>query len=105
MSERVAAVVRDIPAGRVSSYGAVAAAAGRPGAGRAVGRALAALPEGSRVPWWRVVSWRGEIRIPRSGHAAGLQRALLADEGVELDHAGRVDMARYGWRFGEDADD
>jgi methylated-DNA-protein-cysteine methyltransferase related protein len=105
IAERVAAVVRGIPAGRVSSYGAVAAAAGRPGAARAVGSALAALTEGARVPWWRVVSWRGEIRIPRSGHAAGLQRALLADEGVEFDDAGRVDMARYGWSFGEGADD
>jgi methylated-DNA-protein-cysteine methyltransferase related protein len=103
--ERVAAVVRGIPVGRVASYGGVAAAAGRPGAARAVGRALARLPDGSDVPWWRVLSRRGEITIPRSGHAAPLQRALLAEEGVVFDDAGRADMARFGWWFGEEADD
>jgi methylated-DNA-protein-cysteine methyltransferase related protein len=103
--ERVRAVVREIPVGRVASYGGVAMAAGRSGAARAVGRALATLPEGSDVPWWRVVNWRGEIAIPRSGHAAPLQRALLAEEGVGFDAAGRADMASFGWWFGEDEHD
>jgi methylated-DNA-protein-cysteine methyltransferase related protein len=103
--DRVMAVVRGIPPGRVASYGAVAEAAGRPGAARAVGRALAGLPEGSDVPWWRVVNGRGEITIPRWGHAASLQRALLLAEGVAFDAGGRTDMARYGWWFQEDRDD
>jgi methylated-DNA-protein-cysteine methyltransferase related protein len=102
---RVLAAVRSVEAGRVASYGAVAAAAGRSGAARAVGRVLSALPEGSDVPWWRVVNYRGEITIPRSGHAAALQRALLAAEGVEMDDDGRVPMSRYGWTFEEDDDD
>jgi methylated-DNA-protein-cysteine methyltransferase related protein len=101
---RVAGAVRGIPAGRVASYGGVAAAVGRPGAARAVGRALAMMPEGSDAPWWRVVSGRGEITIPRSGHAAGLQRALLEREGVVFDAAGRADMAVCGWRFDEGDD-
>jgi methylated-DNA-protein-cysteine methyltransferase related protein len=99
---RVAAAVRSVPAGRVASYGGVAAAAGRPAAARAVGRALARLPDGSDVPWWRVVSWRGEITMPRSGHAAPLQRVLLTGEGVVFDTAGRADMAACGWRFEEE---
>jgi methylated-DNA-protein-cysteine methyltransferase related protein len=102
--ERVMAVVRGIPPGRVASYGAVAEAAGRPGAARAVGRVLAGLPDGSDVPWWRVVNGRGEITIPRSGHAAPLQRALLLDEGVGFDEAGRIDMRRCGWWLEEDGD-
>jgi methylated-DNA-protein-cysteine methyltransferase related protein len=95
---RVAARVRCVPAGRVTTYGAIAAAAGRPRGARAVGRILARLPDGAEVPWWRVVNVRGEITIPRSGHAAGLQRALLSDEGVRFDGAGRVDMGVFGWR-------
>lgn len=102
---RVLAAVRSVATGRVASYGAVAAAAGRPGAARAVGSVLSSLPDESDVPWWRVVNYRGEITIPRSGHAAPLQRALLAAEGVELDDDGRVPMARYGCAFQEDRDD
>ncbi len=102
---RVAEIVRSIPPGRVASYGAVAEALGSPAAARAVGRALAGLPDGADVPWWRVVNWQGKITIPRAGHAAPLQRALLADEGVGFDHVGRADMARFGWRFPEEWDD
>jgi methylated-DNA-protein-cysteine methyltransferase related protein len=103
--DRVAAVVRGVPAGRVASYGDVAAAAGRPGAARAVGRALRSLPDGSDVPWWRVINGRGVVSIPRSGLAAGLQRTLLEGEGIEFDEAGRVDMTRFGWRRRDPADD
>jgi methylated-DNA-protein-cysteine methyltransferase related protein len=105
MAGRVVRVVRSVPAGCVASYGSVAAAAGRPGAARAVGGILRRLPDGSDVPWWRVISGRGEITIPRSGHAAGLQRALLQEEGVTFDPDGRVDMGVYGWSFGEESDD
>jgi alkylated DNA nucleotide flippase Atl1 len=76
---RAHAAVRAIPPGRVASYGAVAAAAGRPGAARAVGRILRGVGEREDVPWWRVINSRGEITIPRSGLAASLQRALLDD--------------------------
>lgn len=99
---RARAAVRAIPPGRVASYGAVAAAAGRPGAARAVGRILRGVGEQEHVPWWRVINSRGEITIPRSGLAASLQRALLDDEGIEFDDAGRVDMPRFGWHFGEE---
>jgi methylated-DNA-protein-cysteine methyltransferase related protein len=99
---RACDAVRAIPAGRVASYGAVAAAAGRPGAARAVGRVLRGLSDDAGVPWWRVINARGEITIPRSGLAGPLQRALLADEGVPFDDAGRVDLARHAWHFDRD---
>jgi methylated-DNA-protein-cysteine methyltransferase related protein len=102
---RIVRVVRSVPAGRVASYGSVAAAAGRPGAARAVGGVLRRLPDGVEAPWWRVINGRGEITIPRSGHAAGLQRALLEGEGVRFGEDGRVDMGVYGWSFDEDTDD
>jgi methylated-DNA-protein-cysteine methyltransferase related protein len=102
---RARAAVRAIPAGRVASYGAVAAAAGRPGAARAVGRVLRGVGDATDIPWWRVINGRGLITIPRSGLAAPLQRALLEDEGVVFDDAGRVDMTRFGWHFGEDDND
>lgn len=85
----VHAAVRRVPAGRVTSYGDVAAALGLRSVARQVGWALAALPAGSDVPWWRVVDGRG--RISRFDTPAGReQRARLLREGVRVDAAGRV---------------
>lgn len=93
------AVVRRIPRGRVATYGQVAALAGLPGRARQVGYALAALPDGSDVPWHRVVNARGEISPRTAGTAPGaIQRVLLEAEGVAFDAAGRVDLDRQGWR-------
>lgn len=101
---RVHDAVRSVPSGRVASYGAIADLAGSPGAARAVGTVLRSLPEGSDVPWWRVISARGELTIPRTGHRRTLQTALLADEGVTLGDDGRVDMRRFGWPDRRDPD-
>jgi len=94
--QRIYEVVRRIPRGRVASYGEVARRAGLPAAARQVGYALHALPEGSAVPWQRVVNARGEIP-PRASGFEGPQRRLLEREGVRFDARGRIDLARYGW--------
>jgi methylated-DNA-protein-cysteine methyltransferase related protein len=95
-------IVRRVPRGRVTTYGAVAAAAGRPRGARQVGYALAAL-RGARhdVPWQRVLGAR-----PRGLAAisildpigAAVQRRLLEEEGISFDERGRVELARFGWR-------
>ncbi len=73
---RIYRVVRHIPKGRVATYGVVARLAGRPGAARTVGWALAALPDDGDVPWWRVVNAAGRISLSAHDHAAVVQRAL-----------------------------
>lgn len=93
---RVHDAVRGVPSGRVASYGAIAELAGRPGAARAVGAVLRGLPDGTDVPWWRVINASGRLTIPRAGHGRSLQRALLEQEGVEL-RDGRIDMGRFAW--------
>jgi len=92
------AIVRRIPRGRVATYGQVAALAGRPGAARQAGYALAALPADDEVPWHRVINARGEVseRAPGSPFAR-IQRDLLRVEGVAFDDRGRVDLARFRW--------
>lgn len=94
-------VVRRVPRGRVTTYGAVALLAGKPRGARQVGYALAAL-RGARhdVPWQRVLGAR-----PRGMAAisildpmgAAVQRQLLEREGVVLDARDRVDLGRFGW--------
>ena len=89
--------MRRVPAGRVVTYGQVAALAGIPGHARQVGYALHALPAGSDVPWQRVINARGEVSQRAEEAWEGYQRHLLAEEGIELDARGRVDLARYRW--------
>lgn len=97
--DRIHQVVARIPEGRVATYGQVAVLAGLPGHARQVGYAMASLPDGSSVPWQRVVNARGEVS-PRAGDpglAQGYQRHLLEEEGVVFDHHGRIDLGRFQW--------
>jgi len=97
--ERVYLITKQIPRGKVASYGQVAALLGHPRAARTVGWALNALtPEGAAdVPWQRVINSAGRISTSRADLDAALQRALLEEEGVEFDARGYVDMERFGW--------
>ena len=94
--ERIYREVSRIPRGRVATYGQIAAIAGIPGGARQVGYALAAL-EDTRVPWHRVVNHKGGISPRAEPSFEALQRQLLAREGVTLDAAGRVSLARFRW--------
>lgn len=96
---RIYAVVKRIPRGRVATYGQVARLAGLPGHARQVGYAMAALRDGMRVPWQRVINAQGMVSARRAGPGAGVrQRQLLEREGVAFDVRGRVSFDRYGWR-------
>ena len=72
--------------------------AGLPGQARLVGYALRALPEGSDVPWHRVINARGEISLRGAGSPERVQQALLEREGVRFGERGRVDLDRYRWK-------
>lgn len=93
---RIYDVVRRIPAGRVATYGQVAALAGLPGHARQVGYALHALDD-DEVPWQRVINARGEVSRRSEPGPEPLQRLMLEDEGVAFDDAGRVDLGRFRW--------
>jgi len=76
----------------------VAALAGLGGQARQVGYAMAALPDGTDVPWQRVVNARGEVSERRDFDGAPRQRLCLEEEGVVFDAAGRIDLERYRWQ-------
>jgi methylated-DNA-protein-cysteine methyltransferase related protein len=98
---RIYDVVRQIPVGRVSTYGDVAVVAGMPGQARLVGYALHALPGHSAVPWHRVINARGGISTGRAFPGGELvQRQLLEAEGIEFDARGRVPLQRFRWQPG-----
>ena len=90
---RVVRCIRGLPVGMVSSYGAVAKAAGWAGAARQVVRILHQV---SGLPWHRVVGSGGAIKL--CGENAAEQRFRLRMEGVTFLGA-RVDMKRHEFRF------
>jgi methylated-DNA-protein-cysteine methyltransferase-like protein len=95
--EQVYHVVRQVPAGKVVTYGQVAALLGQPRAARAVGYALRSLPPSADVPWHRVINQQGQISLRYPVDSPLLQRLLLEEEGVVFDPAGRVDLGIYRW--------
>jgi methylated-DNA-protein-cysteine methyltransferase-like protein len=98
--QRIYAVVRRIPRGRVATYGQIAELAGLPGHARQVGYALHALPSGTAVPWHRVLNARGEVSLRTAPGPELTQRMLLEREGVRFNARGRVDLRTVGWRRG-----
>lgn len=96
---RIWSVVKKIPRGRVATYGQVATLAGLDGHARQVGYALHNLPDGSRVPWHRVINAKGEISPRLTSDSHELQRLLLEAEGVEFTVDGRVDLRKFRWNL------
>lgn len=94
--QQIYAVVRQIPPGKVATYGQVARITGGCTA-RMVGYAMAALPEGSDVPWQRVINYKGKISPHGFGYGSAMQRLLLEEEGVVFDNADCIDFNVFGW--------
>ncbi len=94
--ERIYRIVRQIPPGRVATYGQVALIAGA-ATPRVVGFALAAVPPDSGVPWQRVINSEGRISLRKEGGESPEQARLLRAEGVIFDRLGRVDFGEVAW--------
>lgn len=90
-------VVRQIPAGKVASYGQVAELAGNRRWARVVGYALHAIPPESGIPWHRVVKKDGEVFGGAESSGGKRQIKLLKQEGVGF-RDGCVDMKQYQWQ-------
>ncbi len=88
--------VRQVPAGKVASYGQIASEAGFPRQPRMVGYALHALPARSGVPWHRVINAQGRISFPKGSPHYGKQQRLLRKEGVVF-KGDKVDLSQFGW--------
>ncbi len=92
--DRIWDLVRQVPEGRVVSYGQVARIVGA-ATPRIVGFAMGRAPDD--VPWQRVVNSRGEVSARSAGDGAHGQRAILESEGVAFNSRGRIDFDEFGW--------
>lgn len=95
--QRIYSVIRQVPAGRVATYGQIASLADLAGHARQVGYALKSLPEKHDVPWHRIINARGEVSARATPGWDNLQRTLLEGESVVFDARGRVDLDRFRW--------
>lgn len=92
-SRKALEVMRNISRGKVLTYGEVAALAGNSRAARQVTRLLHTLSDKERLPWHRIVGKGGNVLL--HGREGDLQRALLAEEGVEFEGDGTIDVNRF----------
>lgn len=99
-------IVRQIPEGKVSTYGQIASMIPPPHnvdpeqyrrlSPRWVGSAMRAKPD-RPVPWQRVINSQGKISLPKGSEDANQQRFLLEAEGVEFSDKEKVDFKVCGW--------
>lgn len=83
--ERVYAVVKKIPKGKVASYGLIACECGNPKMARQVGWALHANPDPTNIPCYRVVNKQGKVSKSFAFGGENVQKKLLEAEGVVFD--------------------
>lgn len=98
-------IARQIPAGKVASYGQIAALIPAPEGmdaqvyaayrARWAGAAMKASP--ADVPWQRVLNAQGKISLPKDSPGYDRQRGLLEAEGIVFDARERIDLKKFGW--------
>ena len=94
--DKIYAIVRQIPAGKVATYGQIAALAGNRRWSRVVGFALHVNPDPDGIPCFRVVNRLGEVSDAFAFGGGNRQIELLEAEGIPCPK-GKVDLKKYQW--------
>ena len=94
--ERVYDLVRQIPPGKVMTYGQIAIVLGEGYTPRTVGYVMNGA-DTERVPWQRVINSQGACSTGRMTVPINLQQKMLEDEGVKFNEKGRCDLNIYRW--------
>lgn len=98
--DKIYAIVRQIPEGKIATYGQVADLANLYGKARLVGYALYRVDiSSSDIPWHRVINAKGEISYSTERYGADyLQRTLLELEGIKFNSQGKINLRDYLWQ-------
>ncbi len=93
---RAKRLIKEIPKGKVSTYGLIAAYAGNPRAARQVSRILHSCSKRDNLPWHRIVNREGRISLkPADGYE--IQKQLLENEGVIFSKDDDIDFSGFLW--------
>ncbi len=95
---KVVSILKNIPKGKVVTYGQVASIAGKPNGARQISWILNSLSEKEDLPWHRVVNSFGKISLPE-GFGFGKQLYRLKNEGIKFDDKNRIDLKRFLWAY------
>jgi methylated-DNA-protein-cysteine methyltransferase related protein len=93
-TERVVEIIKNIPEGKVMTYGQIAREAGSPRAARQVVRALHSMSRKHRLPWHRVVNAKGQIAL-KENDSYTEQLFSLESEGIQIGLNGIIDLEKY----------
>ena len=96
--EEVYQLLKTVPYGKVTTYGDIAKALGRPRSSRIVGYALHVNPDPQNIPCFKVVNREGCLSPAFAFGGEDAQRAMLEGEGISVEN-GRVDLSVYRYRF------
>lgn len=95
--QQILQTIHAIPLGYVATYGQVAKLAGLPGKARYVGYVLKTLPQGSAIPWHRVINAQGRLSFPENTEAYREQKQRLVAEGIIFnDH--KISLRQFLWK-------
>jgi methylated-DNA-protein-cysteine methyltransferase-like protein len=95
-SERVKKVIKQIPGGKVATYGLIAFLAGNPRGARQVSWILHSCSKKDNLPWHRIINHKGRISLPiHQGY--NIQKALLEKEGIVFNEDGSINLDLYLW--------
>lgn len=97
LSEMIYDAVKQIPYGKVATYGQIATLCGNPYYARAVGNALHNNPNPDEIPCYRVVNSQGRLAKCFAFGGVNVQAQLLESEGIEIVDE-TVDLKKYQWR-------
>jgi methylated-DNA-protein-cysteine methyltransferase-like protein len=96
-TEAVIEIIKDIPEGKVQTYGGISKLAGHPNGARQVVRILSTLSVKENLPWHRVINSKGEL--PKfNPQMFSEQKTLLEGEDVKVSAGGKIDLEKYLWK-------
>ncbi|WP_421381279.1 MGMT family protein [Bacillus salacetis] len=99
-TEKVVEIIKQIPPGKVMTYGQIAGLAGSPRAARQVVRILHSMSRKHKLPWHRVINAKGQIALQEEDPFEE-QRLNLEMEGVEVGIHGKINLEEYRWDLEE----
>ncbi|MFX0171940.1 MAG: MGMT family protein [Candidatus Hodarchaeota archaeon] len=97
-SQKVKEMIKQIPKGKVATYGQIATYAGNPRASRQVAWLLHSSSRKENLPWHRVINSRGRISLPQNG-GYEMQKSLLEQEGIKFNKNDTIDLNQYLWQI------